>query len=110
MEGKVTGRRDEGAALTVSLLSLLAEARSGARGLTTAREADWELVTPSPRSAGQTGADRANVFLLRCAELLNRQQEERPANISFPDRLWMSQSLCGQLVRVHVRVKAGGYL
>lgn len=50
--------------------------------LMTVGEADWELVTPSPRSAGQTGADRANVFLLRCAELLNRQSEERPANIS----------------------------
>lgn len=64
--------------------------------LMTVREADWELVTPSPRSAGQTGADRANVFLLRCAELLNRQREERPANISLPDRLWMNQSLSGQ--------------
>ncbi len=62
----------------------------------TVREADWELVTPSPRSAGQTGADRANVFLLRCAELLNGQREERPAYISFPDRLWMNQSLSGQ--------------
>lgn len=66
-------------------------------GGTTEREADWELVTQSARSAGQTGADRANVFLLRCAELLNRQQEERPASISLPDRLWMNQSLCGQL-------------
>lgn len=64
--------------------------------LTTVREADWELVTPSPRSAGQTGADRANVFLLRCVELLNRQREERPANISLPDRLWMNQALSGQ--------------
>ena len=62
----------------------------------TEREADWELVTPSPRSAGQTGADRANVFLLRCAELLNRQREERPANTSLHDRLRMNQSLSGQ--------------
>lgn len=54
-----------------------------------------EVVTPSPRSAGQTGADEANVFLLRCAELLNRQQEERPANISL-SRQWMNQSLSGQ--------------
>lgn len=51
------------------------------------RETNWELVPPSPRSAGQTGADRANVFLLRCAELLNRRREERPANISLCDRL-----------------------
>lgn len=71
--------------------------RSGERGVTTEKEADWELVTQSARSASQTGADRANVFLLRCAELLNRQQEERPASISLPDRLWMNQSLCGQL-------------
>lgn len=54
------------------------------------------VVTPSPCSAGQTGADRANVFLLRCAELLNRQREERPANISLSDRQWMNQSLSGQ--------------
>lgn len=85
--------------------------------LTTVREADWELVTASPRSAGQTGADRANVFLLRCAELLNRQREERPANISLPDPLWTNQSLSGQhsvcvRVCVHVCVKAlsTGYL
>lgn len=55
-----------------------------------------EVVTPSPRSAGQTGADEANVFLLRCAELLNRQQEERPANIILSDRQWMNQSVSGQ--------------
>lgn len=66
-------------------------------GWTTEMEADWELVTQSARSAGQTRADGANVFLLRCAELLNRQQEERPANISLPDQQWVTQSLCGQL-------------
>lgn len=55
-----------------------------------------EVVTPSPRSAGQTGADEANVFLLRCAELLNRQREERPANISLSDRQRMNQSVSGQ--------------
>lgn len=55
-----------------------------------------EVVTASPRSAGQTGADEANVFLLRCVELLKRQQEERPANISLSDRQWMNQSLSGQ--------------
>lgn len=78
-------------------------------------EADWELVTASPRSAGQTGADRANVFLLRCAELLNRQREERPANIGLPDQLWVNQSLGGQhsvclCVCVRVKVLFTGYL
>lgn len=55
-----------------------------------------ELVTPSPRSAGQTGADRGSVFLLRRHELLNRQQEERPAYIRLSDRQRMNQSLSGQ--------------
>lgn len=32
--------------------------------------------TASPRSAGQTGAERTNVFLLRCAELLNTARGE----------------------------------
>lgn len=68
----------------------------GGGRLMTVREADWELVMPSPRSAGQTGADRANVFLLRCIELLNRQQEERPANTSLRDQLWMNQTPSGQ--------------
>lgn len=58
------------------------------------------VVTASPRSAGQTGAERTNVFLLRCAELLNRQQEERPANSSLPDQLWINQSLGGVYVCV----------
>lgn len=61
--------------------------------------------TASPRSAGQTGAERTNVFLLRCAELLNRRQEERPVNISLPDQLWMNQSLGGQYVCVCVSRK-----
>lgn len=55
-----------------------------------ANDREGEVVTPSPRSAGQTGADKANVFLLRCAELLNRQREERPANIRLSDRQWMN--------------------
>lgn len=54
------------------------------------------FVMESSRSADQTWAERTNVFLLRCAELLNRQQEERLANISLPDQLWMNQSLGGQ--------------
>lgn len=58
-----------------------------------ANDREGEVVTASPRSAGQTGADKANVFLLRCAELLNRQREERPANIGLPDRLWINQSV-----------------
>lgn len=62
------------------------------------------VVTASPRSAGQTGAERTNVFLLRCAELLNRQQEERPANSRLPDQLWINQSLGGQHECAHVYV------
>lgn len=54
----------------------------------------------SPRSAGQTADERTNVFLLRCAEILNRRQEERPVNISLPGQLWMNQSLGGQCVFV----------
>lgn len=49
--------------------------REGGSGLTTEGEANWERVTPSPRSDDQTRADRANVFLLRCFELLKRQHE-----------------------------------
>lgn len=64
------------------------------------------VVTASPRSAGQTGAERTNVFLHRCAELLNRQQEERPVNSSLPDQLRINQSLGGQheYARVYVCV------
>lgn len=47
--------------------------------------------TAFSRLAGQTGAERTNVFLLRCAELLNRRQEERPGNINLPVQLWINQ-------------------
>lgn len=71
--------------------------REGGSGLMTEGEANWERVTPSPRSDDQTRADRVNVFLLRCFELLKRQHEGRPANISLYDRLGMNQSICGHL-------------
>lgn len=66
-------------------------------GLITNREEDWKLVTPSPRSAGQTGTDSVNVFSVRCAKLWNSQQEERLKNISPHERLQMSESFCGHV-------------
>lgn len=66
------------------------------------RESDWEVVTAPPRSGGQTGADRPNVLLLRCAELLNRQSEHRPVSIGAPfDLLWMNQTLMWERAHTH---------